>query len=449
MTAVQPDAGYTPYGSAWTLLHSQAPQILVSGPAGTGKSRACLTKLHLCAEHKPGFRGLILRKTRESLTESGLVTFEQIVLPAGHPALAGSQRRLRQAYRYPNGSEVIAGGLNKPEKIMSSEYDMIYIQECIELTEDDFERATTRLRGRALPFSQLIADSNPDRPMHWLRLRCNSGKTLLLESRHEENPLLWDMKARRWTPFGESYIAKLDALTGPRKQRLRYGRWVQAEGVVYEGWDAAVHVIDRFPVPDSWPRYLTIDFGFVNPFVASWYAQDEGGRLYRYREIYRTKRLVEDHARDIAAAMRGEPRPRRIICDHDAEDRATLERYLGLPTAPAIKDVSSGIQQVAARLRPAADGRPRLFFLRDSLVQRDPELWESKKPMDTIEEFDGYVWDVGGVRREGELPVKENDHGLDALRYLCRWLFTPTGLFGDTSASLSDDEPVFVPRMRE
>jgi hypothetical protein len=152
--------------------------------------------------------------------------------------------------------------------------------------------------------------------------------------------------------------------------------------------------------------------------VLQWWAADPDGRLYRYREIYRTRGLVEDHARRARELSRQEPRPRAVICDHDAEDRATLERHLGMPTVPARKDVSPGVQAVAARLRKAGDGRPRLFLMRDCLDSRDPELDAAKKPCRTEEEMDGYVWDLSANRRKGEEPLKQNDHGADALRYV-------------------------------
>lgn len=407
---------YQPRGGAWKLLHYQGPEVVMSGPAGTGKSVACLFKLHLCAEAVPGLRALIVRKTRESLTEAGLVTFERFVLPEGHPAREGAQRKLRQAYSYPNGSQIVVGGLDKPAKVMSTEYDLIYVQEAIESSEDAWEALTTRLRHGKLPYQQLLADTNPDSPRHWLKRRCDAGKTLLIESRHEDNPILWDAGAKAWTERGVNYIAKLDGLTGPRKQRLRHGRWVQAEGVVYEGWNPAVHLIDRFDIPPDWPRVLSVDFGFTNPFVAQWWAVDPDGRLYRYREIYRTTRLVEDHARQIAELSDGEPPFAAVICDHDAEGRATLEKYLGVATTPAIKAAGNkkpGLQAVQARLRAAGDGKPRLFLLRDSIDERDPELEERKAPCCTEEEFDAYVWDP-----KREEPIKKNDHGMDALRYL-------------------------------
>jgi phage terminase large subunit len=73
---------------------------------------------------------------------------------------------------------------------------------------------------------------------------------------------------------------------------------------------------------------------------------------------------------------------------------------------------------VQTRLRPAGDGKPRLFILRDSVVERDTELEDARKPTSTADEISGYVWAIkpGGDLKEE--PVKENDHGADCTRYL-------------------------------
>jgi PBSX family phage terminase large subunit len=408
---------YEPWGAALDLLRCRDPEVLMSGPAGTGKSRACLEKLHLCATNYPGMRGLILRKTRESLSESALVTFETKVVPHGLSLLEGPQRRMRQVYRYANGSEIIVCGLDKPQKVMSTEFDIAYIQEAIEVTDNDWEMVTTRLRNGVMPYQQLIADTNPDAPAHWLNQRCLRGQTTLIESRHEDNPVLWDRWRDTWTEPGRVYISKLDDLTGARKARLRFGKWAQAEGAVYDGWDNRVHLIDRFEIPRTWRRFRSIDFGYTNPFVNQWWAMDPDGRLYLYREIYRTQRLVKDHAGQIRELSQGEF-IEESVSDHDAEDRATLDE-LGIPTVPAKKSISRGIQAVQARLRVQPDGKPRLFILRDSLVERDPRLEESKKPACTAEEIDGYVWPKGQDGKAiKEEPVKDNDHGMDAMRYM-------------------------------
>ncbi len=404
------------------MLTSDAPELIVSGPAGTGKSRTCLEKLHAMAIAWPRSRHLIARKTRASLTETGLVTFERDVLGPHHPAAAGASRAFRQAYRYPNGSEIIVGGLDKPGKVLSAEFDLIYVQQAEEVTEEDWETLSTRLRNGRMPFQQLLGDCNPSSPRHWLKRRADLGLTPMLESRHEDNPALWMNGA--WTEYGSRYMARLDALTGVRKLRLRYGRWVQAEGVIYEGWDPLVHQVDRFEIPASWRRFRTVDFGFTNPFVCQWWAIDEDGRMFLYRQIYRTRRTVRAHAEQINT-LTGEESIEITVCDHDAEDSATLQEC-GIATTPAEKAVSVGIQAVQERLKIQPDGRARLYIVRDSLVETDELLEEAKLPLSTEQEFDGYVWANKDAREE---PVKKDDHGMDALRYAVMYVdrYSATG----------------------
>lgn len=436
---------YSPRGTAVTTIEHQAKEVLVSGPAGTGKSRACLEKLLLLALHNPGFKALIVRKTLVSLSSSALQTWRRIVakeaLAVGAVWFFGGSAEEPPQYRFKNGSSIAIGGMDKPGKIMSTEYDVIYAQESIELTIDDWEALLSRLRHYRISYQQLLADANPDRPTHWLRQRVSEGKTVMLESRHEDNPMLFD-DAGQLTAKGADYLATLDLLTGVRRARLRLGQWVAAAGSVYEDtFDPAVNVVDRFPIPDEWDRIWAVDFGFVHPFVLQCWAEDPDGRLYLYREIYHTRRLVEDHARDILRAVTRlrpgcsdtgadlaasladgrrewtEPAPRVIVCDHDAEDRATLERHLGMDTSPAHKTVSEGIQAVAARWRREEDGKPRLVLLRDSVMTKDPGLEQVKKPTCTADEVPGYMWDQRDGKVTKDQPLKQDDDGCDTLRY--------------------------------
>jgi phage terminase large subunit len=206
----------------------------------------------------------------------------------------------------------------------------------------------------------------------------------------------------------------LDNLTGVRYERLRLGIWAAAEGLVYEDYNPSVHIYKQIKEPPAdWTRFLSIDFGFTNPFVCQFWAIDNDGRAYLYKEIYKTRTLVEDHAAQIKELLRNEPRIQYIITDHDAEDRATLERHLGMSTTKANKNVSEGIQSVAARLKVQADGKPRIYLCRDAVVERDSMLENEKKPCSTLEETAGYVWNT-----DKDAPVKTNDHGMDAMRYL-------------------------------
>jgi len=417
---------YAPHGAARDVFTTAQDEVLLSGPAGTGKSRAALELLNLLALAWPGMRGLVIRKTLTSLGSTALVTWREKVIPealeAGLVHFYGGSQQEAAAYRYANGSAINLGGMDKSTRVMSSDYDVVYVQEAIELTTDNWEALTTRLRNARTPVQQLLADTNPDKPTHWLNVRCQRGDTRMLHCRHSDNPTLIAPATGKPTLAGAAYLAKLAKLTGVRKARLEGGKWVAAEGIIYDGYDPAIHLVDRFEIPADWTRWIVVDFGFTNPFTAQWYAEDGDGRLWMYREIYHTRRLVEDHARTMLAQMRDgdgvwlEPRPTAVICDHDAEDRATLERHLGMSTSAAHKTVKDGIQAMQARLRPAGDGKPRLYILRDSLVELDPELEEAKKPTCFAEELPGYVWDPAGAtaavpRETKETPLKVDDHG--------------------------------------
>ncbi len=425
---------YEPRGGCRQAFTSRHPEVLLSGPAGTGKSRVLLERLLLMALKYPGMRGLIVRKTLASLGSTALVTWREHVakeaIDAGLMKYYGGSAEEPPQYRFPNGSKIMVGGMDKPSRIMSSEYDVAYVQEAIELNLTDWEAISTRLRNGKIPYQMILADTNPDVPTHWLKVRADLGITQMIESRHEDNPTLINRDGTK-TKRGEAYIQKLDNLTGVRKQRLRGGLWVAAEGMIYEEYDPAIHVIDRFPIPHSWIRYWSIDFGYTNPFCWQEWAIDDDGVAYLVSEIYMTKRTNDQHALSIlnhvapldptdSAGKRRiwrSPKPRAIICDHDAEGRAVLERELGMSTLPAHKVVTEGIQSVQVRLRPTGSGKRGMYLLRDSLIERDPELLDAKKPTCTAEELPAYIWDIGAGKATKETPWKNDDHGCDALRY--------------------------------
>jgi PBSX family phage terminase large subunit len=418
---------YRPLGTARELFACREPEVLVSGPAGTGKSRACLEKMHRFCLVNAGVRCLIVRKTATSLTSTALSTFRQYVateaLQYGDVEWYGGSKQEPAQYRYTNGSTILVAGMDQPTRIMSSEYDMIYVQEATELTIDDWEHLLTRLRNGRTQLQQILADCNPSFPTHWLKLRADQGLTKILESRHEENPRLFT-EAGTLTPAGAQYMEVLDKLTGVRHARLRRGQWVSAEGVIYEDFDGAIHVVDAMPRGwEGWERYWAVDFGFTNPFVCQFWAESPDGDLYLYREIYRTQQTVEQHVariKELVCPERKwlEPKPQLVLADHDAEGRQTFTNAIGLPTTAAKKQVTEGIQAVQERMRLNEHGHPRVYFVRGALVDRDEALVEAKKPTCTIEELPGYIWDIGAGKNPKEQPVKINDHGADAMRYM-------------------------------
>lgn len=227
---------YEPFGASRAAWRSARRECLLAGPADTGKSRLWLEKLHYCANKYAGMRGCMIRKTRKSLTQTAMVTFEQKVLPEGALGKGPGQIQWRtgeQEYRYPNGSIIAVSGLDDPEKLKSSEWDFLYFQESTEGTLHEWEMLTRGLRNGVMPWQQLGADCNPSYPHHWLKARCDAGKTQMLLAQHADNPSITQER-----------LETLQALTGVRYLRLYQGVWAAAEGLVYGSWEPSEHIVN-------------------------------------------------------------------------------------------------------------------------------------------------------------------------------------------------------------
>lgn len=399
------------FGGVKEFVNCRGSEAIVHGPAETGKTIGALYKLHIAAATYPKAQIVICRKTLTSAYSTVLQTFQNKVLQ-GDPRIPPYGGEKPQWFDYPNGARIWMAGMDKSSKVLSAEFDIIYVNQAEELSLDDWETLTTRTTGRAgnMPYSQTIGDMNPAWPSHWVYHR---DSLKLFRSWHKENPALYDQVTGAIMTQGRKTMGVLGNLTGIRRIRLLEGKAAQAEGVIYPDYSPGVHLIDRFDIPASWRRFRVIDFGFTNPFTCQWWAADEDGRLYLYREIYYTGRTVKTHSGQINKESEGE-RIEATICDHDAEDRATL-RENKIPNVAAKKAVSMGIGKVTDRLKIQGDKRARLYILRDSLVEVDPDLKQEKKPLCTEQEIESYVW---ANHKTKEAPVKANDHGMDAMRYM-------------------------------
>lgn len=389
--------------------------MLLTGSAGGGKSHLAGEKVHGYLKRYDGAMGVMLRKIRQSMTNSTVLFMERTIIGADRD-VKHYPSKLR--FEYSNGSILAYGGManeEQREQIRSigtkGGVDIAWMEEATGFVENDYNEVLARMRGSAAPWRQIILTTNPDTPTHWIYKRLmQEGAAKVFYSSALDNPA---------NP--PDYLDMLRSLTGMLGKRLRDGKWVQAEGAVYEGYDPVIHLIDSFPIPAEWRRFRVVDFGYNNPFVCHWWAIDGDDRMYRYREIYHTRRLVETHAKDIIRLSAGEYIG-TTVCDHDAEDRATLEAH-GVPNEAARKSVTVGIQAVAARLRVAGDGKPRLFLMRDALVERDPALEAAYKPLCTEDEFPAYVWaKTADGKPNKETPLKLNDHGMDTTRYAVMYL---------------------------
>jgi len=406
---------YSPRGAQRQLFNDFSPEVLMTGPAGTGKTRACLEYTHAKALRYPGSHHLLVRKVFEDLKASALVLLRDEVISealANGTITETSGSRFKPAmFGYRNGSMIIAGGMDRASKVMSAYYDSICVNEATELDEIDWDTLTTRLRHYKMPWQQIIADCNPAEAAHWLKLRADQGRTIMHNTQHRENPVYFHADGTP-TAAGRSYVyGVLHNLTGVLRLRLLDGIWAAAEGVIYTEFDPAIHIVDTFPIPENWARYWAIDWGFNHPFCWQNWAEDRDGNLWLAQEIYMTGRTVEQHCRTIKRFTAGQPRPQLIVVDHAKQERVIFEREMRMRTTLAKKDVLVGIHEVQQRLKAR-----RMFFLRGALVERDFALRDLKLPGATVEEIPGYIWLDQDHEKEG--PVKKNDHGCDAKRYL-------------------------------
>lgn len=411
-------------GAAADLFRDAGPEVAIVGSAGTGKTVAALMKLHADASAVPGLQALIVRQTHASLTASTLVAFRQFVaapeIAAGEVTWFGGSGSKPAGFQYRNGSMIMVGGMDNPGKVLSMSLDRVLVDEANQISITAYETLLTRLRGSAPTYKQMVTACNPDNPQHWLKQRADSPDNAmrLYTSLHQDNPYLANSDGT-WTAAGTNYLAFLDSLTGIRRDRYLHGKWVAAEGQVYDDWREHLNVINRWDLPDRKDCRViwSIDFGYSNPFVWQEWLIDGDGRMYLSREIHQTQQLVEDLAVRIKELT--DYRPDAIVCDHDAEDRATLTRHLGMPTVAARKGVSRGVQLTQARIRPAGDGKPRLFVARDALQGRDDVAVAQKRPRGLLGEISGYVWSMerGADGIPKETPLKAHDHAMDAMRY--------------------------------
>lgn len=401
------------------------PELVVSGPAGTGKSVGLLYLLHRTAEAYPRSRQLILRKTRASLTQSGLDTFEDDVLPPNHPVLFnrdGSRilKKNRSSYDYPNGATIVVGGMDEAERLFSSKYDRVYWQEVTEGLEEEWVSLRRSLRNFQAPVQQLTGDCNPKAPTHWVRARGKAGHLRLLETTHQDNPAYWT--GTEWTPKGRAYMDNLAGMTGLMRDRLYLGLWVAAEGAIYTAFTRR-HIVPRFEAPESWRVVLSIDFGYSHPFAAQVWLVDDDGRMVLEREIHMSGRTLDEHAPDIKAMLRG--RPYEGVADSASPESIERLRALGIACQPTVKgadSVSAGIRQVLARMAVQGDGRPRLTVMDGSLLERDEARAQKHQPLCLVDEIEGYRWklDRGGASLEE--PVKEADDACDCMRYAVQYV---------------------------
>lgn len=401
-TLLQYDPPYEWRGGNFDLVQSTDSEVLAEGPAETGKTFAACYKSHIACREYPGAQGALVRKVAASIPGTVLLTMKRVI--GAFPVVYYGGNENPDAIIYPNGSKIWIGGLDKPQKILSGERDFFQVCQAEELSVDDWEVMTTRATGRGsvMPYTQVYGDCNPSGSLHHLKAREKAGHLRMIKTYHHDNPSLYT-KDGQLTEQGKKTISKLSALSGVRRKRLFEGIWATAEGAVYDSFDVSVHVKVR-PDTEFKRWYLAEDEGYTNPAVILLVGEDSDGRLHITREWYERGKL-----QSVVVAQSKEwyleKLPRFAAVDEAAAGLIADLINSGVPAIASKGRVLDGIQKIQDRLKVQGDGLPRLTV--------DPSC------VNVINEFESYVWkkttSTGIVKDE---PEKQNDHAMDAIRYL-------------------------------
>ena len=203
------------------------------------------------------------------------------------------------------------------------------------------------------------------------------------------------------------------SFTGVFFKQYILGMWVSAEGAIYPMWDDEANLYTETNPErqyEDMTRYIAIDYGTHNPMVfldAFW----DGDKFCIRNEYYwdstvkQVQKTDAQYADDLVDFV-GEDRDLQIIIDPSAASFIAELKNRGFRIKQADNDVRDGISVVA------------------TMIQQRRILVEKKNCPMIQSEVHSYVWDEKAKLRGVEQPLKEHDHAMDALRYLCKTLIT-------------------------
>lgn len=250
--------------------------------------------------------------------------------------------------------------------------------------------------------AKLWFNCNPEGPEHWFRkewiLQPDKHNALHLHFTMDDNPSLDEVTRKRYDTM----------YSGIFYQRYILGLWVMSEGLIYDMFDQTENIYREGPVDLAWSgtRALACDYGTANPTVFL-DIYDYDGTLYIAREYRwdsrkeRSQKTDREYADDLISFMGKEWCA--VLVDPSAASFIEELKRRGVYVVQADNEVLDGIRRTAALLQ-----------------SRKIKIHESCAGL--VDELGTYIWDEKASMRGEERPVKERDHGPDALRYFVNTL---------------------------
>lgn len=181
-------------------------------------------------------------------------------------------------------------------------------------------------------------------------------------------------------------------------------------GLVYKEFDRARHIYTNGTYV-AVNRTAPIDWGWTNPATSYLIEKDTDRNYWISNEFYKTQKTTVEIIEYVKSL-----RPDAVYPDSAEPDRNMEAKRAGLNVREVSKDIEAGINCVRELLK---QGR---LHIHSSCVN-------------LINEFETYSYpEKKPDKNENELPIKENDHGLDAIRYD---LYMQEGKTDNKSASVN------------
>lgn len=274
------------------------PVILYGGAKGGGKS-AGMRKIFLARRFEfPGTTGAIFRKTYPELESNHIQP-----LFREYPSLREYYHESKKILSLPNGSILeFRHARNEADLDLrqGAEYDDLGIEEAGQWSEAMY----TKLRGSNRSSKpgikpRCLLTGNPGGVGHsWLK-RLFIKRKFTDRERPEDygfiQALVGDNQALMQND--PEYVHRLNAEKNEALRRAYlYGDWDIIAGAFFEELSREKHFIEPFKIPKHWKKFGAYDYGYGHPAAFGWFACDEDGNVYQYRELVVARTRVDQFA---------------------------------------------------------------------------------------------------------------------------------------------------------
>lgn len=253
---------------------------------------------------------------------------------------------------------------------------------------------------------KLWFNCNPEGPSHpfkleWIDKRVEKNLYRIRFSLDDNPSLSEEMKGKYRKRFSGVFF-----------QRYIEGLWVMAEGIIYSMFDRSM-IIKEIPLGVVInKKWIGIDYGQANATVFLLCGMGSDSKLYILDEYYHSGKDAQIQKSPSKYAK--EYRKWLVKNGVDEIPVRTDKSFID----PSAKGFMLQLFEEGVRdIRQADNEVNRGIELLSSIIENDL-LRILAKCKNTIREFGVYSWDPKAQERGEDIPVKKDDHAMDALRYI-------------------------------